>query len=413
MAIFRYKIIDRNGSIQNGVSDFVFNTEVAAVGYFERKGNVVVSLSRLPAILERIYSTYFSFLNRRIKGEDIAEFLRNIAVMLKAGVPLIDAIEDASEHLHNPALGRVADDIKMSIESGIGLADSVHKYSALFPPAVIYLIRMGEETGRLDRTLQDAADHLRRVSRIVVDVKKAMIYPSFALVATLFACIFWLEFTVPSLQDLYRQMQVELPAATQMVIDISESLKNYFWLYLLTPIVLVVLFRGFIRNNSQARYRFHKLLIRTPVLGRMISASNMAFIFEYFALLLESGVDIYRTLGVIEDSLNNEVYREAIGEVRREVAKGGGLATGILKQGEFPRFVCRMVKTGESSGSLDEQMRFIAGEYRAKLTDIIDRLKTLIEPVSIILVGGLMVLIIGALFFPIYQLIGSLGSSGL
>lgn len=412
MAIFRYKVISRDGKLQQGVSDFVFSTHAAVAGYFERKGNEIVSLSRLPFILEGFYKVYFHLRHNRIKGEDIAEFLRSIAVMLKAGVPLFDAIDDASEYSHHPALGKIADDIKMSLESGIGLADSVSKYGSIFPPVVIYLIRMGEETGRLDRTLMDASDHLRRISRIAVDVKKALLYPSFALAATLFACGFWLEFTVPSLQELYLHMNVTLPTATQVVIDLSESLQENFLIYLLTPIIVVVLFRTLIKHHIQARYIFHKFIIKVPVVGKMIRFSNLAFIFEYFSLLLSSGVDIYRTLGLIENSLDNEVYKESIGNIKREVAKGESLATGILKQGIYPRFVSRMIKTGETSGTTDTQMKFIAAEYRDKLKDIIDRLKTLIEPVSIILIGGLMVVIIGALFFPIYQLIGSISSSG-
>lgn len=413
MAIFRYKLIDRDGAIQRGVSQFAFNSQSAAVAYFERRGNVVVSVSRLPALLESVYEAFFRQLSRRIKNDDVSEFLRSIAVMLKAGVPLIEAIEDATEHLNNPALSRVAEEIRLSIESGISLSDTVDKYRTLFPPAVVYLVRMGEETGLLDRTLMDAAEHLRRVSRIAVDVKKALIYPSFALAATLFAVVFWLEFTVPSLQELYRQMQVTLPAATEAVIELSESIQQHFLLYLLTPVVLVLLFRLLIRRNAQARYRFHQLLMRLPVIRRLIEYSNMAFIFEYFTLLLHSGVDIYRTLGVISQSLNNEVYREAIGRLRHEVSRGEGVTSAIMKQKLFPRFVGRMVKTGESSGSLDEQMQFIASEYRAKLTDIIDRLKTLVEPLSVVLIGGLMLVIIGALFFPIYQLIGNIGSAGL
>lgn len=413
MAIFRYKIIDRDGAVHSGVSQFTFNTANAATGYFERRGNVVVSVRRLPAMLEAAYEAWFRQLGRRVKSDDVAEFLRSVAVMLKAGVPLVDAIADATEHLGNRALERVAEDLRLALESGVSLSDAVAKYGTLFPQSVVYLIRMGEETGLLDRTLMDAAEHLRRVSRIAVDVKKALIYPTFALAATLLAVVFWLEFTVPSLQDLYSQMQVELPAATRAVLDVSASLQEHFWVYVLVIVGAVLGLRVLVRRNAQARYRFHQLLLKVPVVGRLIEYANMAFIFEYFSLLLHSGVDVYRTLGVIGESLNNEVYREAVQRLRHAVSRGEGVTAAIRREPLFPRFVARMIRTGETSGAMDEQMQFIASEYRAKLTDIIDRLKTLVEPVSILVIGGLMLVIIGALFFPIYQLIGSIGSAGL
>jgi len=409
MAIFRFKVIDRDGAIIRGVTHFPFNSQAAAVGYFERKDQVVVSVQRLPLILDGFYKVYFRQLSRRISGEDVSEFLRTLAVMLKSGVPLIDAMADATEYQQNPAMKHVAEDIHMSLESGLSLSNAVERHQGVFPPSVLYLIRMGEDAGLLDRTLLDAATHLQRVSRIGVDVKKALIYPVFALAATLFAVIFWLKYTVPSLQGLYKQMQVQLPDATQLVLNISRSIENYWLIYILAPPLLVTLFRYMLKRHYRLRFRFHQLLLKIPVVKHLVEYSNMAFIFEYFSLLLHAGVDIYRTLGVIAEALNNEVYRDAIQQLQKDVTRGEGVARAILRQKLFPRFVSRMIKTGESSGTMDDQMQYIAGEYRTRLSDVIDRLKTLVEPLSVILVGGLMLVIIGALFFPIYQLIGSLG----
>jgi len=412
MAIFRYKLLNRSGKIVSEVADFSFDNVAAVHDYFERDGRSVIYVRPVSRLIQWWYMLLFALSYRRISSDEVAEFIRSLAVMLKAGVPLIASLEDAAEYLNNSSLTRAVADLKLSIESGISLSQAMEKHPKLFPDSVIYMARMGEETGLLDNTLMDAAENMRRISRIGVDVRKALIYPVFALCATLAALIFWLQFTVPSLSDLYKMMQVDLPAATQMVITLSESIQDNLLLYIIVMVATVVIIAQLVQRNETLRYGYHQLQLNIPVIKMIVSYSNMTFIFEYFSLLLRSGVDAYATLGVIGNSVNNEVYRRALVGIRDGVARGNSVSDEILKRDIFPRFVGRMVKTGEISGSLDEQMRFVADEYRQKLTDVIDRLKTLVEPVAIIVIGGLMLIIIGALFFPIYQLIGTIGVAG-
>lgn len=413
MAIYKYKILDQSGRVQSGVSYLSFDNVGAVYEYFEQCGRSVIYVKSVSWLLSLWYQLIFAITYRQISREDITEFIRSLAVMLKAGVPLLTSLDDAAEHLDNPSLSRVVADLKMSIESGIGLSKAMQKHASLFPDSVIYMTRMGEESGLLDSTLMDAADNMRRITRIGVDVKKALIYPVFALIATIGALIFWLQFTVPSLADLYKMMQVDLPVATKMVLAVSESLQMYLLWYVIGTIVTVVGI-GLVVKRSQRVGRWYDIaLLKIPVIKQVVAYSNMAFIFEYFALLLRSGVDVYSILGVISGSMNNRVYQQALEDIRSGVERGNGVADEILRNDLFPKFVGRMVKTGETSGSLSDQLQYIADEYQLKLTDIIDRLKTLIEPFAIIVIGGLMLLIIGALFFPIYQLIGSIGGSGL
>ena len=324
----------------------------------------------------------------------------------------MEALSEATLHISQPTLRKVAEEIKLSLESGIRLSDAFKKHSQLFPPAVIHLIRMGEEGGLLDQTLMSASAHVKNISRIVIDVKKALIYPAFALTATMFAMIFWLNYTVPSLSELYTQMQVELPKITQVVINISVFVKSYIYWLLLALVILIGVFRFLLKYKYRVRLLWHRVLLKIPVVKKVLEYANISFIFEYFSMLTRAGIDMYSTLGIIADSLQNEVYRKVMMEVRDKVTKGGGVANALAEQPRIPGYVSRMVRMGESSGNLDEQLEYIAEDYREKLTDTIDRLKTMIEPIAIVFIGGLMLVIIIALFFPIYQLIGNISVRG-
>lgn len=412
MAIFQYKLLDSSGRVVSRVSDFSFDSAAAVYDYFEQLGHTVIYVKPVSAAIVWYYRMQFALDYRRIKRDDVVEFLRSLGVMLKAGVSLLESLDDASEHIANPSLSRVVMDIKISIESGVSFSQALEKHPKLFPESVIYLSRIGEESGLLEDTLINSADNLRRISRIAVDVKKALIYPAIALLATIAAVVFWLQFTVPNLAGLYSMMQVELPAATQWVIDFSEGLSaNYVW-YITGVIVVFFLLVIIVNRTPALKYAFDKSLLYMPIVKHIVVYGNMAFIFEYMALLLKSGVDAYTTLGVMVNSLRNSVYKEAMQQVRDGAARGNSVSDEILRNDIFPRFVGRMVKTGETSGTLDQQLSFVAEEYQTKLNDIIDRLQTLVEPLAILIIGGFMIVIIIILFFPIYQLIGGVAGGG-
>ncbi len=412
MAIFQYKLLDNSGRVVSRVSDFSFDSSAAVYDYFEQLGNTVIYVKPVSAVVVWYYLLQFAIDNHRVKREEVVEFLRSLGVMLKAGVSLLESLVDASEHIANPSLSRVVMDIKISIESGVSFSQALQKHPRLFPESVIYLSRIGEESGLLDDTLINAAGNLQRISRIAVDVKKALIYPAFALLATVAAVVFWLQFTVPNLAELYSMMQVDLPAATQWVIDFSEGLSANYISYITAAVAASFLVAILVNRTPALKYAFDKSLLHMPIVNNIVVYGNMAFIFEYMALLLKSGVDAYSTLGVMANSLRNSVYREAMLQLRDGAARGNSISDEILRNDIFPRYVGRMVKTGETSGTLDRQLSFVADEYQTKLNDIIDRLQSLVEPLAILIIGGFMVVIIIVLFFPIYQLIGSVAGGG-
>ena len=209
-----------------GVAEFPFNAPAAVHEHLEQRGLTVITIERINEFEGRIHKLTDSYSRWRVKPEELIEFLRNMGIMLRSGVPILTTLEDATAYSENKTLIKVADDIRLNIETGMQFSDATNLHYDVFPDTVRHLIRIGEETGNLDRMLMDAADHLDRLLQISTDTRKSLIYPSFTFVAILAATRFWVYYVVPGMADLFRNMNVELPAITLFVMAAVEYLEE-------------------------------------------------------------------------------------------------------------------------------------------------------------------------------------------
>ena len=241
MRYFYFQRLLDTGQIASGFEKLTFTNETSAQFYLEQRWGdaVIVKLVMLPSWLNWPYDFISRIFKPQLKREEVADFFRNIAIMLKSGIPMFTAIEDMASDDSSAAVQRVAKDILENLKTGASFSEGVERHSDIVPQTVIHLIRIGESSGNLDRTLMDAAEHLKRVDKIVRDSKRAMIYPSFVFLTILAAAVFWISYVIPNISDLFKQMRVELPALTKMVLAISENIGQNL---LLTFIVLVLLF---------------------------------------------------------------------------------------------------------------------------------------------------------------------------
>jgi general secretion pathway protein F/type IV pilus assembly protein PilC len=414
MSYFQYKIIQDNGEVKTVLTDLPFDNEKAVYSYLERLGKTIVTLKKINIIVA-FFLTFITFWSQaRITQTDTQEYLRNISLMLKAGIPLLIALEEAevNDEGDNPALVIVSNDMQMSIQAGLSFTEALGLYPKIFSKPVRYLARIGEETGRLDKTLLNAANHLDKISRIQVDVQKAMIYPVMVFATTMGAVIFWMYYVVPNLLGLFKNMQVELPAVTKLLLAMSDFVSQHIITMLIMIAVVIFSVVMLIKHNNHVRYLFHRLLLKLPIAKKLVRAANLAFIFEYLSLLIESGIDVITSVKILSDSIENEVYRRKFKSIESGLLLGNSIEHEFSALAIFPRYVVRMVKAGEQSGSLGEQFSYIAEHYQIKLNDTIDNLSELIKPLAILIVGGIFIFILVALFLPIYDLIGSVNTVG-
>lgn len=407
MNYFRYKLIEPTGQIASGISRLPYKDEISALSYLERGDNMAIYVKRMTPVASFFLQLAGVSLRKKVKRSSQAEFLSNVSLMLRSGVTLTSALEEAasgSESAHFEA------DIKnmiLSIEGGSSFSDAAENYPYIFPKTAIYLIRLGEETGKLDRMLMDAAEHLKRVQKIVSDTKQALLYPCFVFVAMGAGLLFWFYYVVPKIVGLFKAMDVSLPVITVFLLRLSTFVQDHCLDMILGLTILIVSIVLGYKHNRRIRKAMDALLLKLPVSGTIMSASVMAFITEYFHLLLNAGIDVLKSMDILKASIKNEVYREKLAEVKEGLTKGDGIAESFRRPLIFPTFVVRMIAVGEHSGTLPEQLSHIAEDYRNKLSVIVATIGTMIEPIVLIIAGGMFAIIVIGLFLPIYDLVSA------
>ncbi|MCP3953933.1 MAG: type II secretion system F family protein [Desulfobacterales bacterium] len=406
MNYYRYKLIAPTGKIQAGVTRLPYQDIMSAISYLERDGSVTIYVKKLGRLLAFIFLLSSFSLRKKMSRTDQAEFLNNISVMLRAGVPLITALEESAGVSDAAEVATDMNDIVSSIQGGATFSEVAQRYRYIFPKTVIHLIQIGEETGRLDAMLKDASEHLKRIQNIVSDTKQALLYPSFVLAAMGSGLLFWLYYVVPQILVLFKEMDVTLPPITVFVMTVSNFVQDYFF-HILGGTALTVVAVGVARRSSlKIKKAISAMLLKLPIVGTIIQASTLAFIAEYFSIMINAGMDMLRSVAILKESITNEVYREKLGEVLDSLSTGTGISDSFTNAGIFPSFVTRMIGIGETSGTLTDQLFYIAEEYRKRLSILVSTISKSLEPIVLVVAGVMFAVIIGALLLPIYDLVG-------
>ncbi|MBT8341548.1 MAG: type II secretion system F family protein [Desulfatitalea sp.] len=407
---YRYKLITSGGEILSGVAKLPYRETMSAVNHLERDGSITLFVKKLGRFGQSFRSVIDMRPQRRLPRIVIAEILNNLALMLRAGMPLVTALQETATSEEYPMVARNFDEMIERIQGGAGFSEAAERYPHIFSRTVLYLMRMGEETGRLDQMLKDAAEHLQRVDRIVSDTKQALLYPVFVLSSISGGLLFWFAYVVPKIIGLFKELDVALPRITQILITISEFFEAYFAHVIGMTVGGVILLLLLRKHSQRFRKALDYVLLKLPVAKTIISASNLAFISEYFAMLFNAGIDILQCLRILKDSVGNEIYREKLGEVTRSVELGDGIAAGFKQAAVFPNFVVRMISVGENSGTLSEQLTYISEQYQRKLAVIVATIGKAIEPLILVVAGAIFAVIIIGLFLPIYDLVSKVSA---
>ncbi len=397
MPVYKYKALNREGKVIKGEAEALSLEDFFA--YLSQEGLIPIK-----------YSTKFSFLENRIKRitrKELAEFCHNLAFMLSAGIPLISAIQDLRDTTKNPLLKRKIEKIAIEVSKGTPLSEAF-KLTGIFPPIVISLIKIGEETGRLDKTLEEASKHLYRVEEIISQTKRAMIYPAFVIFSISGALIFWLVYVLPKILNVFKEMQIKLPTSTVILMKVVEIFQKYYYLFFAVPILLFLLL-FFLYKNTRTQAQVEKILLKLPLIGFVKRSSFLAFFFEYLSLLLESGIDILRSLDIMQESLNTQLPKKMVSKLKEHIARGFFISDALKNEEIFNPFDIRLVKVGEDTGRLPEQMKMLADHYFTEVQNLVQTISKVLEPVIIAIAGVVFLIIIIALIGPIYELVSQIG----
>jgi type II secretory pathway component PulF len=405
MDYYRYKLIEPSGEISSGIIKLPYKEVMSAISHLERDKSTTIFVKKLGRVSSFLFQLSRLRLHRKIPRVFQAEFLNNISIMLRSGMTLITALEEAAASAENKDFEEDIKDLILRIQGGARFSEAAENYHYIFSKTVIHLIRMGEETGKLDQTMKNASEHLKRIQGILSDTKQALLYPSFVFTAMLGGMLFWFYYVVPKIVGLFKEMDVTLPSLTIFILKVSDFIQaNILHIILGTAVLVLAIILGY-RGNHRFRKGVHGLLLKIPVSKSIMSASTLAFITEYFSLLLNVGIDIMQSMRILRDSIKNEVYKEKLDAVTSGLLRGEGIADSFSKVPIFPSFVVRMINVGEQSGNLPEQLAYIADDYRNRLSVLVATMGKLIEPVVLVVAGTMFAIMVGGLFLPIYDLV--------
>ncbi len=403
MSHFSYKAINNEGVVVKGAAE---NVDVFSV--YEALSNQGLHVIQIRKKSFSLSALDLSFFQSRVTRNDVIEFSRNLSVMLKAGVPILSSLDDISLTLENRCLKEALLDIRRKIELGMSLSESLEAKGRLFPEILVRLTKVGEETGRLERSLSDVADHLQKMEDLAKAIKRAIIYPVFSIVTTLGAMLFWFTYVLPKIMEVMKDMGVQLPLMTRMLLAVSEIFQSYWFLVPLLPISFAVIIMA-LKRNLKTRYYLDMIKLKIPILKLITGNKLLAVFSEQMRILYAAGIVVDRSLDISAEAVGNEAFRRSVSNIKEQVLAGKTLSEAMSGERLFPVLATRMISIGESSGNLEEQFVFLAEYFSKKLDDISHKIGAMMEPIVTVAVGLLFAFIIMGLLFPVYDLISNIG----
>lgn len=341
---------------------------------------------------------------KKIKPMDIALFTRQLATMMSAGVPLLQAFDIIGEGFDNPNMRKMVDDIKQDVAAGNSLANSLRKQPQYFDDLYCNLVDAGEQSGALETLLDRVATYKEKTEALKKKIKKAMTYPAAVIVVAVIVSAILLIKVVPQFQSVFEGFGAQLPAFTLMVIAISEVLQEWWLLVLGGLFVLAFVLRHFYKKSEKFRDAVDRGLLKIPLIGSILYKSAIARYARTLATTFAAGVPLVDALDSVAGATGNVVFRNAVEKIKGDVSTGMQLNFSMRTTGVFSSMAIQMTAIGEESGSLDEMLSKVATFYEDEVDNMVDNLTTLMEPMIMavlgVLVGGLII----AMYLPIFQL---------
>ncbi len=364
-----------------------------------------------PLKLKRKSSSIFTDRKKKITSKDIAVFSRQLATMMSAGVPMVQAFDIVGRGHNNPAMQEMILSIKADVEGGTALAASLRKHPLYFDDLFCNLVEAGEQAGVLETLLDKIATYKEKTESLKAKIKKALFYPAAVIIVAIVITAIIMIFVIPQFKDLFSSFGADLPAFTRMVMNISEVVAAWWWAMLAGAVALVFVASNIWRRSPKFRETLDRILLKVPVIGAIMHKAALARFCRTTATMFAAGVPLVEALQSVAGATGSAVYGKAVLVMRDDVATGQSLQLAMRQQGLFPHMVIQMVSIGEESGALDDMLSKVADFYEEEVDNAVDALSSLLEPLIMVILGTVIGGLVVALYLPIFQL-GSVVTSG-
>ncbi|MEO5606380.1 MAG: type II secretion system F family protein [Polaromonas sp.] len=394
-----------------GIKEFVFEWEGKDRGGKQVRGEirasgenqVKVSLRRQGVLATKIKKRRMRS-GKSIKPRDIAIFTRQLATMMKAGVPLLQAFDIVGRGNPNASVTKLLNDVRTDVETGTSLSAAFRKYPMYFNALYCNLVEAGEAAGILESLLDRLAVYMEKTEAIKSKIKSALMYPISVVIVAFVVVAVIMIFVIPSFKSVFSSFGADLPAPTLMVIAISEFFVSYWWLIFGGVGGGIYFFMQAWKRNEKMQKVMDRLLLKMPVFGSLIEKSVIARWTRTLSTMFAAGVPLVEALDSVGGAAGNSVYADATEKIQQEVSTGTSLTAAMSNANLFPSMVLQMCAIGEESGSVDHMLGKAADFYEAEVDEIVAGLSSLMEPIIIVFLGTLIGGIVVSMYLPIFKL---------
>ena len=340
----------------------------------------------------------------KVTAKDITLFARQLATMVKSGVPLLQSFDIVAKGTNNPALATLITDVKSDVETGSNLADAFRKYPLYFDPLFCNLVGAGEQAGILDSLLDRLATYMEKTQAIKAKIKGALFYPVTILMVAFIITAVIMIFVVPAFKEVFASFGGQLPAPTQVVIVISDGFVANWYIIFGGVAGLIFAVKNIYKRSRAVQIAVDKYSLKIPVFGDLLVKSSIARWTRTCSTMFAAGVPLVEALDSVGGASGNYVYMTGTKQIQNEVSTGSNLTVAMTNSGIFPSMVTQMVAIGEESGQLDSMLGKVADFYEAEVDDAVEALASLMEPMIMVFLGGLIGGLVVALYLPIFKL---------
>ncbi len=339
-----------------------------------------------------------------ISAKDIAFFSRQMATMMKSGVPIVSSLDIIGSGHKNPRMRKMVENIRTDIEGGSSLYEAISKHPVQFDELYRNLVRAGEGAGVLETVLDTVANYKENIEALKGKIKKALFYPIMVFAVALLVSGILLVWVVPQFEDVFKGFGADLPAFTQMIVNLSRFMVSWWWLILIVTIGAVTAFIAAYKRSPRMQHTMDRLILKVPVIGQLMHNSAIARFARTTAVTFKAGVPLVEALGIVAGATGNKVYEEAVLRMRDDVSVGFPVNMAMKQTNLFPHMVIQMTAIGEEAGALDAMLFKVAEYFEQEVNNAVDALSSLLEPIVMVVIGTIVGGMVIGMYLPIFKL---------
>jgi len=393
---YKYTAKDKKGQTVTGIIQAASEPEVAEI--LHKKEMMVMSVE-----FAKVSEAQTKLKSKRIKLDDLVVFSRQLATMIDAGIPLVNALGILAEQIENDNLRSVVGVVRQDIEGGMSFCDALSKHPAIFSDLFVNMVKAGEASGMLNEILDRLATFMEKQAALNRKITSSLVYPAVVVTMAIIITAVLLIKVVPTFKGIFDSLGGTLPIPTQILILVSDILRKYFLIAVSVMIVGGYAFKRWL-GTEKGRYKFDRFILKVPVFGPLLKKLAVAKFSRTFSTLVKSGVSVLSALDIVSKTSGNKLVEEAVVNCSKSVRNGEPIARPLGKSGVFPPMVTRMISVGEQTGQLEKMLAKIADFYDDQVDAAASALTSLIEPMVIAFLGIVIGGIVIALFLPIFKI---------